>query len=115
MASYAPLDHALLVETHPVTPAEAVTVRMSGELDRENGRQVQGVIDDVLDRQQPQRVCMDMQQVTFLDAAGIRALLICRKRAAQQQCELKISRAHHLVRQVLTITLLLEVFHLQDV
>jgi anti-anti-sigma factor len=117
MDSYSPSgDTRLLVETRPLVSSAVCTVvvTLAGELDVISGPEIQRAIDDVLDRHHPDRVCLDMQQVTFLDSAGIRALLICRQRTLRRQCELQISRAHENVRQVLAITSLLDVFHLQN-
>ncbi|WP_433792640.1 STAS domain-containing protein [Actinoplanes sp. CA-252034] len=117
MTSYLPSNAPRLsVEARTLASptSGAVVVSLAGEVDRVSGPEVQRVIEDALERHRPQRICLDMQQVTFLDSSGIRTLLICRRHALRRRCKLEISRAHDNVRQVLSITALLKVFHLED-
>ena len=103
----------LLVEARlPEQPAAAVVVTMAGEIDRDTCAEVQRVVVDILHRARPERVSLDMRQVTFMDAAGIRALLTCRRHALQLSSVVEISRAHDNVRQVLAMTSLLDMFNL---
>jgi anti-anti-sigma factor len=78
----------------------------------ESCAEVQRVVVDLIQRHRPKRVILDLGRVTFLDSAGIRALLTCRRLAVRHGSELESGRAHDNVRQVLTITSLLDVFNL---
>ena len=75
MTLFLPSDRIqLLVEarTFASPAAGAVVLTLAGEVDRVSGPEVQRVIEDALEQHQPQRICLDMQQVTFLDSSGIR-------------------------------------------
>ncbi|GAB1646728.1 hypothetical protein KRMM14A1259_71510 [Krasilnikovia sp. MM14-A1259] len=111
-----PLDRIqLLVEVHlPTPPATNVVVSLAGELDWETGTEVHRVVVEVLDRHDPERISLDMDRVTFLSSSGITALLRCRRRVQERGAVLEISNAHDIVRQVLAITGLLDVFHVRD-
>nr|WP_280526225.1 STAS domain-containing protein [Couchioplanes caeruleus] len=73
--------------------------------------QVQQAVLDLLLDQRPDVVLLDMGAVTFLDAAGIRALLTCRCDAQQLGNRLQIRRAHERVRRVLAICEVEHLFH----
>ncbi|MFC7535088.1 STAS domain-containing protein [Actinoplanes sp. GCM10030250] len=113
MSSRNPLDRAdLLVQAPPPTSPDSIVIALSGDIDRENCSEMVLAVTDTLHRHPGRDVSLDMSEVTFLDSSGIRALLICRRTAMELGTQLKISKAHRHVQQVLSITNLLGVFHL---
>ncbi|MEV8505016.1 STAS domain-containing protein [Actinoplanes sp. NPDC051475] len=95
-------DDPLVIQVQASASAAAV-VTMSGEVDVCNYARMQQVVIDLLLHKRPAHVLLDMGKVTFLDAAGIRALLTCRYDAEQLGIRLKICAAHKRVRWVLTV------------
>ena len=55
---------------------------------------------------------MDLHGVTFLDAAGIRALVLCQADARQVDCQITLTQPQPVVYRVLEITGLLAHFGL---
>ena len=96
----------------PASPGAALVIAISGEIDRANCAEVTRAVTQTIQAKAPEYISLDLDQVTFLDSAGIRTLLICRDNARQHGSELDIGRAHPHVLQVLTITGLLEEFNL---
>ncbi|HWS39243.1 MAG TPA: STAS domain-containing protein [Actinoplanes sp.] len=93
-------------------PAAEVTVVLAGEIDRDNCRAVRAAVGAALADRLVEFVCLDMGEVTFLDSAGIRELLLARRDAVANGGDLAIGRAHRHVREVLEVTGLLEEFRL---
>ncbi|MFC4068821.1 STAS domain-containing protein [Actinoplanes subglobosus] len=90
---------------------EVVVMRLTGEIDRDAVTDLQTTFAEILDRHRPERVALDMSRVTFLDSAGLRTLLTCRRMAATANSRVEVALAHDIVRQVLTITGLLDVLN----
>jgi anti-anti-sigma factor len=86
---------------------------VSGELDAVNADELRSAVADVLRRHRPERVDIDMHGVTFLDSAGIRALLLCQAEAQRVDCRITLSRPRPGVYRVLEVTGLLDHFGLQ--
>ena len=86
-------------------------VIVTGELDMLSATALQETVSDVL-RRCPSRVEIDLRAVSFLDSAGIRALLMCHADAARVDCEVILVDPHPWVYRVLEITGLLDHFHL---
>ncbi|RZU48704.1 anti-anti-sigma factor [Krasilnikovia cinnamomea] len=103
----------LLVEVEAPTSA-ATVVTITGEIDMVSESQVCTVVTDVLRRSRPHRLVLDMSDVTFLDSSGVRALIQCRDRAEQLGARLEIHPAHEIVRQVLSICGIADLFLLQE-
>jgi anti-sigma B factor antagonist len=83
-----------------------------GEIDiSTSGRLYRGVL-DVLRRQRPSRIEVDLAGVTFLDASGVRALLMSQTAAAEVGCRLTLIKPSRMARRVLEIVGLLETFDL---
>lgn len=98
------------VEAHP-RDGDGVCVTLSGEIDRDNCSEVRVAVDEVLFGAGPPHISLDMSRVTFLDSAGIRTLLLCRRDARLRGCELDIAAVHPHVYQVLDVTGLLGEFN----
>lgn len=60
----------------------------------------------------PRLVAIDAGDLSFVDSAGIRALLTVRESVLAAGAELRLDRAHEAVHQVLRITGLLDLFGL---
>ena len=85
---------------------------VAGEIDGTNAIRLQAAVIDVLRHQRPDCIDVDLAQVTSLDAAGIRAMLLCHADARQVDCLVKLIRPQPMVYRVLQITGLLEHFGL---
>ncbi|GIH51495.1 anti-anti-sigma factor [Microbispora rosea] len=78
-----------------------------GEIDiSTSGRLYRGVL-QVLRRQRPTRIEVDLAGVTFLDASGVRALLMSRTAAAEGGCRLTVVNPSRIAHRLLDIVGLL--------
>lgn len=86
------------------------TVRMLvyGELDTPHTDVLQNAVADLLRGPRPPAIDVDLHGVSFLDAAGIRALLQCHADAERQGCRLRVTGAAPGPYRVLEITGLLD-------
>ncbi|MEU8244004.1 STAS domain-containing protein [Actinoplanes missouriensis] len=106
---------SLTVEVRSGTSSpQTVVVAAAGEIDRDSCERVRHAVEQTLHRARPRLISLDLGEVTFLDSAGIRTLLHCRRDAADFGCELEIGRVHDHVYQVLAITGLVELFALGE-
>ncbi|MEV7804405.1 STAS domain-containing protein [Microbispora sp. NPDC088329] len=83
-----------------------------GEIDMCTAGRLHGGVLDVLRRQRPDRIEIDLAGVTFLDASGVRALLKSRAAAAKVGCRLTVVEPGRMARRILEIVGLLETFGL---
>jgi anti-anti-sigma factor len=114
-ARYAPNTHrdpAAFVIDRPDSGTGTLRMALHGDVDALSGGQVQEAVVDVLHRQHPSRIEMDVREVTFLDSAGIRTLLLCHNEAERLNCRLTVVEAPHGVYRVLEISGLLDHFGL---
>ncbi len=93
-------------------PPEVVRVVFAGEIDVLRALQLHRIVLDALRRHRPGRLDLDMRGVTFLDAAGIRCLLLCHADCEQLGCRFVLTDPRPMQRQVLRVTGLLERFGL---
>lgn len=95
-----------------ITPAAdgAIQVSLAGELDSEEADRLRAGVADLLQRHAPAPIRLDASRLTFLDSAGIRALLTCRRMTEQAGSRMSIPRVHRNVFQVLQVTGLLTAF-----
>jgi anti-anti-sigma factor len=98
----------LLIDADTAPPAMIV----SGDLDAVNADLLRTAVADVLRRHRPEHIDMDMHGVTFLDSAGIRALLLCQSDAQRADCRITLTRPCPGVYRVLEVTGLLDHFGL---
>jgi anti-anti-sigma factor len=85
-----------------------------GEVDAVTAGQLQKAVVNVLSDQRPSCIEMDVHGVTFLDSAGIRAMLQCQADARQVDCQIRLTKPQPVVYRVLQITGLLEHFGLTE-
>jgi anti-sigma B factor antagonist len=93
-------------------PTHRITV--AGDLDALNGGHLHQAVIEVLRRQQPQHIEIDLHRVTFLDSAGIRVLLLCHRDAQHLDCRLTLTGPRPMAHRVLQITGLLDHFGLTE-
>jgi anti-anti-sigma factor len=108
-----PDQHAadLRVDVQSVGPAQT-RITASGELDASADARLTSVVRACLHDQDARDIDVDLTGVTFLDSAGIRCLLTCWNQADLAGCRMRLSNPDPLVRRVLEITGLLEMFGL---
>jgi anti-anti-sigma factor len=97
------------------TCRDGATLRLSliGEFDRSAVDQVERALAATWDVPTDE-IVVDLSDVTFLDAAGLRALLVARKQAKQGQMSMSIVRPRGHVNRIFTLTPAGEVLSLVD-
>ena len=85
---------------------ESTEMRMviRGDLDAVSADRLCASVSDVLRRQRPTRITLDLRGVTFLDSAGIRALLRCRDEADAARISFILAETPATIVRVLEIT-----------
>jgi anti-anti-sigma factor len=86
-----------------IQPGTVVTI--SGEIDILTGSQLRERLLHVI-RRHGARLALDLSGVTFIDCAGINALLAVRRRAQLEGGSLRVLRASARVRRVIALTAL---------
>ena len=105
-------DRAVLrADVHIVAPAQA-RITASGELEASTSAHLENVVRGCLHEQNARAIEVDVAGVTFLDSAGIKGLLACHRRAHEAGCVFRLTNPTPLVRRVVEITGLLEIFGL---
>lgn len=84
--------------------AGVVRLVIAGEVDEETGTSLTGLIVDVVARDEVTEVVVDLQRVTILSAAGVRALLTGQDAAAERDRRLRVVTASGVVYQVLKLS-----------
>jgi stage II sporulation protein AA (anti-sigma F factor antagonist) len=85
-----------------------VRVGLTGELDYDETDRLRDAVAAAIDRWAPPHVTLDATGMTFLDSAGIRALLECRDLAEKVGAGLSVEGVSPIVHQVLRVTELLD-------
>src|ERR1700753_874795 len=80
----------------------AVTVEVAGELDIATRLAFEAYLDEVLGAG-PGEVIVDLSRLSFVDASGLRALVLLRSRAARQQTPVLITGVSVRTRRILKI------------
>jgi anti-anti-sigma factor len=107
-------DSSLLVEIECCDTAQVQRIAVAGELDALSAPALHNAVDDVLCQHFPRRVEINLHGLSFLDSAGIRALLFCHARAQQRDCQLMLTDPHPMTYRILQITGLLDHFGLTE-
>jgi anti-anti-sigma factor len=107
-------DPRLVVELETPPPPGTVRIVLSGELDGEEvdrlHQAVAGLPRDGDDRE----LRVEAPELTFIDSAGIRALLTFRERAERSGVRVVIGQVSHNVSRVLQIAGLAEIFEISE-
>ena len=85
------------------------TIHVGGEIDLATCPQLQAIVVDLVDRGCHQLI-VDLEQVSFLDCAGIRVLVDAWRRVQEYGGVVRLVRPTPLVWRVLTLTRMTEVF-----
>jgi anti-sigma B factor antagonist len=85
-----------------VRPGDQPVVAVGGEIDRHSGAELRDELLRVLHRHGP-RLILDLQDVTFMDSAGIEVLLATRRRAQLEGGWVRVARASPCVGRMLTL------------
>jgi anti-anti-sigma factor len=107
---HSPAEPRLHIDVIGYAPDGPTQVRLTGELDGEETERLRAGFADLVQRHAPAPIHIDATGLTFLDSAGIRALLTCRRMAERAGSRMSMPRVHPSVLQVLQITGLLTVF-----
>jgi anti-sigma B factor antagonist len=104
---------SLLVDLH-CSDTEPPRMLVFGELDALSAGHLHKAVVDVLHDQRPRRIEMDLHGISFLDSAGIHALVRCQADAQQADCQITLTKPQPMVYRVLQVTGLLEHFGLTE-
>jgi anti-anti-sigma factor len=99
----------LHIDTTYPSPATA-RVAVSGEVDLATAPVLRDRLLGVLGDQGPTTLSVDLAGVSFLDCTGINALIAARNAAAATGRQMRITHPQPIVRQILDLTGLLDVF-----
>ena len=99
----------LHIDTTYPSPATA-RVAVSGEVDLATAHVLRDRLLGVLRDQGPTTLSVDLAGVTFLDCTGLNALIAARNAAARTGRRMRVTHLQPIVRQVLDLTGLLDVF-----
>jgi anti-sigma B factor antagonist len=88
---------------------DRATIQVGGEVDFATCPQLQAVLAELVDRGCHQLI-VDLEQVSFLDCAGIRVLVDARRRVQQHGGSLRLVRPRPIVWRVLALTGMTAVF-----
>ncbi|MFI5911786.1 STAS domain-containing protein [Dactylosporangium sp. NPDC051541] len=106
-------DVALLeVRIRPERPApdDGVTcVAVAGEIDQLTAASLHAAFAAVLHEPAPERVELDLAEVTFIESTGVRTLLTGAVMAQRAGCDLRVVRSSPVVHRILRICGLLDV------
>jgi len=99
------MDLKLAVQDH----GDHAMIKVGGEIDLATSPQLQAVLVDLVDRGFHQLI-VDLEQVSFLDCAGIGVLVDARQRVQAHDGSLRLVRPRPLVWRVLALTGMTTVF-----
>jgi anti-anti-sigma factor len=99
-----PAHRSELTYTTVLENARHVRVGFSGEIDLASSDVIDRAICEALLFHHPRRIDVDLAEVRFIDASGIRALLRSRARSVELGCQFAVTNPHPLVYRVLEIT-----------
>jgi anti-anti-sigma factor len=102
-------EPSLLVDLQFDVEPDGARMVLSGDLDALNAERLQKAVLEVL-RHQPHSLDLDLSGATFLDAAGISALLLCKADAEQVECPMTLSNPSFMAYRVLEVVGLLDHF-----
>jgi anti-anti-sigma factor len=77
------MDDYLRLATYPDRNGRRVRLAVSGELDCQTAPRLRTSVTETLDRRRLERLQLDLSNLTFIDAAGVRCLLECEREASR--------------------------------
>ena len=83
---------------------ERVQICFSGEIDLPTSDLIDVAVCEALLFHHPRHVEVDLAEVRFLDASGIRVLLHCRERSLEVGCQFTVSNPQPLIYRILELT-----------
>jgi anti-sigma B factor antagonist len=89
-------------------------LRLEGEFDVASVAFVENELDRIFRAPTPQRVVFDLRSLTFLDAAGLRAILKADEEARAAHLQLVVVRPRGTANRVFTLTRAGEELHVVD-
>lgn len=107
----APVPGQLQIESR--TDANSVTLLLRGELDLTSAPVFEREL-RVAEAARPGRVIIDLSGLEFMDSTGLRALLLARERAQDDEHELVLRRGPRQVQRVLELTKTVDAFRFED-
>ncbi|HEX8346676.1 MAG TPA: STAS domain-containing protein [Actinoplanes sp.] len=100
----------LAIDVATVDPV-TVTVAVTGEIDMLTAEQLRGALTEAMETRLPRCLVMDMAGVTFVDAAGMSALIHAYHHAARLGVGLLLINVRRLVFRSLRIADLVDLLH----
>ena len=91
---------------------DRATIHIGGEIDLATGPQLQAIVVDLVDRD-CHHLIFDLEQVSFMDCAGIRVLVDARRRVKEHGGSVRLVRPRPLVWRVLALTGMTTVFPIE--
>ncbi|MEV4343632.1 STAS domain-containing protein [Actinoplanes sp. NPDC049596] len=104
----------LHIEDPKPAPDGSIHVGLSGELDGEESEFLRATMAEVVTRFAPAPVLIDASRLDFLDSAGIRSLLSCRRMIEEAGSRMSMPWVSADVRQVLEITGLFQILRVEQ-
>jgi anti-anti-sigma factor len=95
-------------------PSGTVVVAVAGEVDMATAPGLHAALLDALAVHRPAVIDVDLSACTFLDCSGIRVLIAAHTTAQASGCQMRVSHPRCLVRLVLEVTGLLDMFTALD-
>ena len=99
-----PAKPAVLTYVTAHGDAHRVRIFFSGEIDLSSAEMVEAAVADALRAHHPHHLDVDLTEVRFLDACGIRALLCGRRLAIEARCQLAATNPQPIIYRVLEVT-----------
>lgn len=96
--------------TTSTLPDGAVAIAPTGEIDTDNAYEIKDAVATLLANGRPPRVELDMRRVTFVDSAGIRALVAAFQIASVSGVRLVVTNPSRFAHRQLWVTGLLGLF-----
>ncbi|GAA3395795.1 anti-sigma factor antagonist [Cryptosporangium minutisporangium] len=100
---------SLTIRGHESVPV----IEIRGELEERNAPRLPELVERVLQESAPRRVVLDLSGVTFMTAAGVRALLFARRAVESTATPLVLCAPSPIARTVLRATGDVRYFHIQ--
>jgi anti-sigma B factor antagonist len=96
----APVPIDLLIQRND--DAEGVVLTLSGELDLASAPELEQRLQEIL-AESPRRLLLDLNQLTFVDSAGVSVLIRAKKDAEASGCRVVLRRATAQLHRVFSV------------